>query len=436
MNPVLQVSMKSDKQSAKKPTKNSTVASKPRRRVAAKSSEAEPAVKAPAKRKKPALQIPQILLEGDTSPPVPASGPGRRYDLGTPAPASPANATRELGELPEAYGTQRLLLTARDPHWLYASWDLTREQLQKYNQLSRDGHLILRLYINAAKGTPINEIHVHPESRHWFLHCGRGSLRYVAELGFYSRKGNWTHISTSKATLTPPETLSDDTSVRFATIPIEVPFRQLVELVKDVVRESTPLVEAIQELRAAGHPGLPDERSAAANQWTAEQEKALAEVVSMDMVRRVWVGSLEITELIRRKLVHEISSAAVSQFSQQAGLPIGGISSISSPFGGMEKGRGFWFNVNAELIIYGATEPSAEVSVGGRVIKLRSDGTFSYRFALPDGNYDLPVVAVSSDKAEARHAALNFTRSTEYTGEVGLHPQDPALKPPVPESIV
>ncbi len=59
--------------------------------------------------------------------------------------------------------------------------------------------------------------------------------------------------------------------------------------------------------------------------------------------------------------------------------------------------KGFWFNVNAELIIYGATEPNAKVTLGGHEIKLRSDGTFSFRFALPDGKYDLPAVAVSAD---------------------------------------
>jgi len=42
------------------------------------------------------------------------------------------------------------------------------------------------------------------------------------------------------------------------------------------------------------------------------------------------------------------------------------------------------------VIIYGATEPGAKVTLGGHEIKLRSDGSFSYRFALPDGKYDLP----------------------------------------------
>ncbi len=72
----------------------------------------------------------------------------------------------------------------------------------------------------------------------------------------------------------------------------------------------------------------------------------------------------------------------------------------------------------------------ASVTIGGRPVKLRPDGSFSYRFALPDGQYELPVTAVSHDGTEARHADLKFSRATEYVGDVGQHPQDPALKTP------
>jgi len=103
-------------------------------------------------------------------------------------------------------------------------------------------------------------------------------------------------------------------------------------------------------------------------------------------------GLAEITELIRRRLQQELYSAAAAQFSVPSSWS-GAVSSFSSPFGGMER-KGFWFNVNAELIIYGATEPNAQVTIGGRVIKLRPDGTFSYRFALPDGQFGLPAMAI------------------------------------------
>jgi hypothetical protein len=98
-------------------------------------------------------------------------------------------------------------------------------------------------------------------------------------------------------------------------------------------------------------------------------------------------------------------------------------------------GRQFWLRVNAELVIYGATEPDASVSISGRPIRLRQDGTFSYRFALPDGEYDLCVSAVSAAGDDGRQARMQFSRSTEYQGEVGEHPQDPALRVPAAENL-
>jgi uncharacterized protein len=365
------------------------------------------------------IQVPPILLEGDQPVPPPASGPGQKYALGPVPP--PQHFETAGAELPEAYGTRRLFLTARDPHWLYAYWDLTREQQAKHNAKSSDGHLILRIYTGKLEGHPVCEIHVHPESRHWFAHVERAGDSYAAELGYYSPVGRWMRIAASSATVTPPDTAAAGGDVEFATIPFEFPFARLMEIIKSAVGENLPLAQAVEELRRHGHPDLPRTKGAPGPVWTAQQERALARVVNIDEGRRVWMGSLEITELIRRRLVQEISSL--------------GVSSLSSPFGGLAQSKGFWFNVNAELIIYGATEPGARVTLGGHEIKLRSDGSFSYRFALPDGKYDLPAVAVSADGTDARAANLKFSRETEYLGDVGAHPQDPALKPPLADNV-
>lgn len=370
------------------------------------------------------IEVPPILLEGDQPAPPHVSGPGEKFSLG-PTPPAPHFETAET-ELPEAYGTKKLSLTARDPHWLYAHWDLTREQQAKLNVKSADGHLVLRVYADRLEGHPLHEIHVHPESRHWFLHVERAGNSYAAELGYYSSLGRWTRVAVSSATVTPPDAVAAETGVEFATIPFEFPFARLIEIIKAAVCENLPLAKAVEELRRSGHPELPRAVPAPSVKWTPQQEQALAKIVSIDEVRRVWMGSLEITELIRRRLAREISSFGVSSF---------GGSSLSSPFGGMEQSKGFWFNVNAELIIYGATEPDAKVTLGGHEIKLRPDGSFSYRFALPDGKYDLPAVAVSADNTDARAANLKFSRETEYLGDVGAHPQDPSLEPPLPENL-
>ncbi|MCI0537324.1 MAG: DUF4912 domain-containing protein, partial [Verrucomicrobiales bacterium] len=393
------------------------------------------------------LDIPPLLLEGDTPPvsKISPSGPGERFALGPSQPAETPPAAPSLGELPESYGTRRLFLTARDPHWLYAAWDLTREQRLEYNRLSVDGHLVLRTYVNSVSGAPFVETHVHPESRSWFIHVGRGATRYVAELGYNGSESRWHTVATSAATLTPPDRLSEEVSVQFATLPPEVKFEEVVAVLRELIAENVPLVEAIQQLRAEGHTELPDLPALLVatppleENWTPAQTEALAQVITMDTARRVWMGSLEITELIRRQLQEEISSITAAELAQQraAAALAGAIPSISSPLGREEarKRGAFWFNVNAELVIYGATERGAKLTIGGRAVALRPDGTFSFRFALPDGEYDLPVTAVAPDGEESRAAGLSFRRSTRYEGDVGTQAQDAQLKTPAPENV-
>ena len=365
------------------------------------------------------------------------SGPGKRYAVGPTPTSEPAAAPAQ--ELPESYGTQQLFLTARDPRWLFAHWDFSLAQIRDLNALSAEGHLALRVFEGVFSLNSMDEIQVHPESRNWFIPVPHGGSRYLAELGYRNRARQWVSVARSAATMTPPDSLSDDTAVRFATIPYDIPFALLVSNVKSAAREHVPLVEALEELRAQGHKELPGGGQVGGD-WTASQEKALAEVISLDRTQRIWIGSLEITELIRRRLQQELSSMAAAQF----GVPSSwsgafGISSqagsVSSPFGGAQRRRGFWFNVNAELIIYGATEPDATVTIGDRKIKLRPDGTFSFRFALPDGDYRLPAAAHSADGEETRSADLRFHRGTSYQGDVGAHPQDKNLRPPVVAAV-
>jgi hypothetical protein len=342
-------------------------------------------------------------------------------------------------ELPESYGTQQLFLAARDPRWLYAHWDFTAEQLKKYNALSADGHLLLRLYRDTPAGPPLLQIHLHPESRHWFVPAPHAGAKYAATLGYYNAAKEWAELARSAATLTPLDSVAEDTTVRFATIPLDVPFAQLLASVQAAVRENAPLAEAVRELRAEGFASLPEPEQIA-GPWTAAQEQALAAVVLLDPARRIWIGSLEVTELIRRQLEHGVSSVGAAQLGRPSApaaaqlgrptSPAAAFGGVSSPSGRPERQRGFWFNVNAELIVYGATEPDAAVAIGGRQIQLRRDGSFSLRFALPDGQYELPVAARSADGEETRQAELKFSRASQYQGAVAAHPQDEKLQPP------
>lgn len=400
------------------------------------------AQKSPPKKKQP---LPSILLEGD-APKATRSGPGSRYDLGPDAAIPHGGSGAEPGELPAAYGTGMLVATARDPHWLYVFWDLTDEQQNAHNRASADGHLILRLFTAGEAGRVTSETHVHPESRNWFVPVPHGGQRYSVALGYNDKQGKWNSVSESRQVATPPDSLADDTSADFATLPVEIPFEQLIATVRQVVAANVPLLEALEQLRAEGYDALPAPEYfkqslreaggiAGKEDLTPAQREALAEVVTMDEVRRVWIGSHEITELVKKQLLGELSSQAAAGGAR--GISSAGVASLSSPFGGAPAGpKDFWFNVNAELIIYGATEPDATVTIGGRKIQLRGDGTFSYRFALPDGQYDLPIQATNADGDDSRNADLAFSRDTRYRGEVGTHPQDERLRTPRPENTV
>ncbi len=430
------------------------------------------------------LIIPPILLEGDLPPAPKVAGPGARYALSAapvhePRGGTPGPTAAMLSELPEGYGTQRLFLAARDPHWLYASWDLTAAQQRDYNERSRDGHLVLRVFAEDTSRATVPEVHVNPESRNFFVNVPQAETRYWAELGLYRRSGSWEQITRSQSTFTPPDAPSPAGKVEFATIPVEVTFEQVVKTVQEFVTENEPLLEAViaaqeahkQEEKETAHsarverqvvppsaspqsetkvaegkrartqtvrPEIPI-RVETAQPWSADRRQNLERLIRIDSYRRVWMGSMEITELVRRQLQEELASMAAAELARAgAGPGPGGINfGVSSPHGGKApgKGRKFWFKVNAELIVYGATEPDARVMIADRVVKLRPDGTFSFRFALPDGGYGLPAVAESADGVETRAAILEFSRSTEFRGEVETAPQDASLRSPRPENL-
>lgn len=89
---------------------------------------------------------------------------------------------------------------------------------------------------------------------------------------------------------------------------------------------------------------------------------------------------------------------------------------------GKAADRNFWMNIQAEVILYGSTEPDARLRVSDLAIPLRADGTFSFRFLLPDGSYRVPVRAESADGVEFRQVEVAFQRQTECLGRVEAYP--------------
>ncbi len=378
-----------------------------------------------------ALPIPPILLEGDEPPSQTPSGPGGKFVLSSePAPAPAPSA--ETAELPEAYGTGRLLLVGVDPHCLYAHWDLTAEQQHGYRALAKRHQLVVRVYLDALRGGEVTEQHAHPESRHWFLHVAHAGAKYVAELGYYRADRQWRPITASEPVVTPRDTASVVTPIQFVTLPFDVPLPPVPVShlaapspsgVAQGYRHAERIHELLPESRQSNLPSAGLRASepvpAAPSQWTEAQERALAVMFGKVVVRH------GISSVGEAGLVALAPAPAASAITSPAGGPVSSPMGVTPP-----EQREFWFNVNAELVIYGATEPTARVTIGGQMVRLRPDGTFTCRFSLPDGIYELPITAVSVRGNDARHARLSFSRSTEYHGDVGVQPPNPPLKPP------
>jgi hypothetical protein len=72
-------------------------------------------------------------------------------------------------------------------------------------------------------------------------------------------------------------------------------------------------------------------------------------------------------------------AGAIPGVPTMSGLTMSGVGfSASAP---PIRPRKFWLIADAELIVYGATEPDATVTIGGKPIKLNPDGTFRFQMS-------------------------------------------------------
>ncbi|OGF45704.1 MAG: hypothetical protein A2452_13255 [Candidatus Firestonebacteria bacterium RIFOXYC2_FULL_39_67] len=91
----------------------------------------------------------------------------------------------------------------------------------------------------------------------------------------------------------------------------------------------------------------------------------------------------------------------------------GGVSSLSSSVKYEKKPSAFWMRVGTELIVYGATEPDAKVTINNTAVVLNQDGSFSARFALIDGIHALDIVGNSADGKYKKSFKITVTQDTK-----------------------
>lgn len=90
----------------------------------------------------------------------------------------------------------------------------------------------------------------------------------------------------------------------------------------------------------------------------------------------------------------------------------------------IRKESDFTFEVDADVIIFGHAKPDSYVTLAGEPVKLRQDGSFLVRMAMPDQRQILPVIAQSSDGIEQRTTVLSINRNTKHMEPVIRDPSE------------
>ena len=355
----------------------------------------------------PGLQVTAPRPSSASSPSPGATSNAPETEDGVKPPAQ-LPAYEFLGYLPDSYGTRKLFLVARDPSMVFAYWDLDPVQYQEATRAAHDGKVFLELYV-PGEGR-VQQIHIWANHKNWYLQVNRPDTAFIAQLGYYKADGTFEVLARSAEVRTPRDDLSPNTDAQFVTIPFHLSFQQLYDLIAGQIKPGEELAEALARLEKSDFE-FPFQARIPRDLSAKETDELFGYLD--DEERRRMGGSFEITEMLRKRYENALSSG---QWTSSAGA---WVTSVSSPFGAsFGKPRGFHMHVNAELIIYGGTEPTAKLRIDGEKITLSKDGTFAYHFVLPDGQFHIPIEATSADGVETRSALLSFLRMTDTVGDV------------------
>lgn len=87
--------------------------------------------------------------------------------------------------------------------------------------------------------------------------------------------------------------------------------------------------------------------------------------------------------------------------------------------------RDYPFSLEAELIVYGSTDPRCEFTLMGEAVPVSDDGSFSVRFHLPNGRQVVPAVTVTPDGSETRTIVMAIERNTKELEPQHLEEMNP-----------
>ncbi|ACK64579.1 Rho termination factor domain protein [Rippkaea orientalis PCC 8801] len=288
----------------------------------------------------------------------------------------------QLGDLPDGYGDSRIVLLPRDPQWAYAYWDVPNEAKEALRQQGGK-QLALRLYdvthidLNYHRPHSVQEYVCDESVREWYIPIPVSDRHYLLDIGYRCFDGRWLILARSAPVRIPSVYPSDWVEDIFITVDWneDLQGKTLCHLVS---------------------PGQTGDGSFIYDDIFALGDSVFGSIPHI-------AGSLVSSYIFP-------SGVGSWAFPTESGLNMSGLGLSAS--GVPEQPRKFWLVADAELIVYGATEPDAIVTIGGHPIKLNPDGTFRFQMSFQDGLIDYPIVALASDGEQSRSIHMKFTRET------------------------
>ncbi|MEB3217528.1 MAG: DUF4912 domain-containing protein [Nostocales cyanobacterium 94392] len=313
-----------------------------------------------------------------------------------------------LADLPAGYGESRIVLMPRDPQWAYAYWDISNEHKE---DLRRQGgqQLALRIYdvtdinLDNQSAHSLQEYPCDELAREWYLPIPVSDRDYVIDIGYRCGDGRWLILARSARVHVPPVYPSDWIEDVFITVDFEEDLRGKTKYELVPPAKKMPL--------SAGANGSVDAHGNAIYEQIfgmAESAEAMRVAGSMFGSMQHVPGSMAPEQVISSYIFP--SGVGMWALPTASGVNMSGVGfSASAP---PVRPRKFWLIADAELIVYGATEPDATVTIGDREIKLNPDGTFRFQMSFQDGLIDYPIKAVAVDGEQTRSIQMKFTRET------------------------
>ena len=269
-----------------------------------------------------------------------------------------------------------LVFLPRDPEWAYVFWQISEVDREKAKSLGAS-KLCLRLYdVTGTKDGDFNqgtlrEIAVDSYSTEWYLPIPVPNRDYKVELGYrYGFK--WMSLSFSSAGHVPNSQPSEQILDKF------VPFN---------LESTAETNQSIINSDESNINGLHERLYQAATTYS----------------KRSRVGSEEFME-------DNIDSLTYNSYQNDSGAGIWSSGLNDSGIG--VSNRSFWLVADSELIVYGATDPSATLTIGDEKVPLASDGTFRLQVPFRDGTQNYEIKAIDSTGQQERSITMRFDRNT------------------------